>query len=112
MILKRNLIHYLLILCIGLVPAIGLGAGGMQHMDHGSAGCPGCEHMEMTPDSTCDSGACLAATHTCGANLAAGLIPQPASSLDGYLLQTVVRTAGDSGPGSHWPESIYRPPIS
>lgn len=108
---NTNLIHYLLILCIGFMPTFSLGLDDVNQMGHGSTSCLDCDPMEMALDLTCESDICLPTAHACGANHCAGFIPVNAVTFDDQVYRLISERPGEPVFRSHLTETIYRPPI-
>lgn len=109
---RRKLIHYLLILSIGLLPAAVIAADEVQHTDAMSTSSVGCDPAKKAVDLSCDNESCLLVAHCCGANSGAVFV---ASNLFGELNQFSRFTKHPLhkvGFRSRRAESIYRPPIA
>lgn len=108
----RKLIHCLLILSIGLLPASIIAADEVQHTDDMSTGSFDCDTAKKAVDPSCDNESCLLVAHCCGANSGAVFI---ALNLSGELNQFsrfIKHPLDKVGFRSRRAESIYRPPIA
>ena len=109
---RRKLIHYLLILSIGLLPAAIIAADEVQHTDAMSTGSVDCDPAKKAVDPSCDNESCLFVAHGCGANSGAVFI---ASNLFGevnHFSRFIKHPLDKVGFWSRRAESIYRPPIA
>ena len=112
MTLRRKLIHCLLILSIGLLPASIMAADEVQHTVDMSTGSFDCDSAKKAVDPSCDNESCLLVAHGCAANSGAVFI---ALNLFGELDQFsrfIKHPLEKVGFRSRRAESIYRPPIA
>jgi hypothetical protein len=112
MVCKRKLIHYLLILSIGLMPAFVLASNEMHHMDSMSTSPFDCDSMIKAPDLSCENQSCLSTTHACGANSGIGFIPINISGEFNLLPRSIKNPPDKVSYRSRLAHSIYRPPIA
>ena len=108
----RKLIHCLLVLCIGLMPAYGLGASESQHVDHAPSDCLDCNPAETASGHICEDESCVQAAHTCGSIFYAGFVPENLANTNSQSVRLVNSLTGETRFRSRLAESIYRPPIS
>ncbi len=112
MIRNRILIHYLLVICIGLMPLVGSGAEAGGHADHVTTGLVDCHSAERLHDPVCDSENCQPAAHACAAYFCAGFIPENTLHAGGRKPGTSGFIPAAVAFNSYPAGSIYRPPIS
>jgi hypothetical protein len=91
--LKIRLIHYLLILCLGVLPLGGGYAANADHGDHMSADCGGCDNHAGGGKDACDGEICLSVSYPEATAVIRLDLPEPR-----FFSQLVF--------------SIYRPPIA
>jgi len=111
MVCKRKLIHYLLILSIGLMPAFVLASNEMHHMDSMSTTFD-CDSKIKAADLSCENQSCLSTTHACGANSGIGFIPINISGEFNQLPRRINHPPDKINYRSRLAHSIYRPPIA
>lgn len=107
--LKIRAIHYLLILCLGVLP---LGSGYAANGDHGdlmSDGCGGCDKHAGSGMDACDGEICLSVSGHCGFGCSL-----PAAAVEPYPVAMAVIRLDLPEPRffSQLVFSIYRPPIT
>ena len=112
MIRNRNLIHYLLVICILSMPVFGAVSAETLLTDHASMGCVDCSAGEPAIEPACKNDHCVPAAHACGVYYCAGFIPENPFRVPGREFETAGFVPGASAFGSYLAESIYRPPIS
>jgi hypothetical protein len=112
MVCKRKLIHYLLILSIGLMPAFVLASNEMHHMDSMSTSPFDCDSMIKAFDLSCENQSCSSMTNACGANSGTGFIPINISGEYNQLPRPINQPPDKIGYRSRLAHSIYRPPIA
>ena len=105
-------IHYLLVFCIGFMPALNLAAADVQHDDAMPASCLDCNPMEMAADLPCDSDDCMSIIHACGPCASIGFIPVNLPDLYIQTPRLISYLPAYIKFGSHSGDSIYRPPIA
>lgn len=105
-------IHYLLVFCIGFMPAFNLAAADEQHEDAMPASCLDCNPMEMAADLPCDSDECMSIMHACGPCASIGFIPVNLPDLYNQTPRLISYLPAYIKFGSHSGDSIYRPPIA
>ena len=108
----KQILMFLLMLCIGFAPLQSINAGNPGHMETMSTHCANCDvESDVDPDS-CDGTQCMMSVGSCGANhnqsITQGI---PFSSrvliaIGGYLSNRA------SAYQSHLNFPIYRPPIA
>ena len=109
---KRKLLHYLLILSLGLMPATVLAMDEMQHMDTMSTGSTNCEQMTKLANFSCGHESCMSMAHVCGANFSSGFIPASFLGDSNRLRHPVNYLPDEIRYRSRLDDSIYRPPIA
>lgn len=109
---KRNLIYFLLVICIGFMPAYNLVANEMQHQHSTSTDCLDCDPMEMAVDLPCNNENCPSMAQACSPCSSIGFIPENPSHPYGETLQLAGFLPAYTKFGSHSENSIYRPPIA
>jgi hypothetical protein len=112
MVYKRKLIHYLLILSIGLMPAFVLASNEMHHMDSMSTSPFDCDSMIKALDLSCENQSCSSIANACGANLGIGFIPVNISGEFNQLPRLINYPPDTISYRSRLAHSIYRPPIA
>ena len=110
MMRKRNLIRYLLILCVALAPVVGAGELALEH--HASMGCTDCGGAETTVEHACDNESCLVLNHACSAGFCTGFIPEKAVGIGAPAVRSTLKPAAGSAFESNPVDSIFRPPIA
>lgn len=109
---RENLIRYLLVICIGLAPAISPGAAEMQPVNHAAGGCPDCMQMEGASGSGCETETCMPVSHACGANFHSGLITGDDPGIGKRLYLVCGESPGAAPFRSRRAQMIFRPPIA
>ena len=109
---KKYLIHWLLALCIGLLPAMNVSAMSVGDPADMPMECLDCGPVEMNHGSTCQDPGCSVISQSCQSHSAANYLPASTvfeSGLTRYIgnpRRSVTVSLQDIA------DSIYRPPIA
>lgn len=109
--LKKHLINYLLIVCIGLMPSMGLGAAVTGHDNLMSEPCIDSMAMETANHDSCTSGICFSLAGHCGYGFSFTILSTPVINQGIIAARMTGHDRPDSRFRSHLVFSIYRPPI-
>ena len=75
MAIKKYLIHCMLAICVGLLPALNSNAMSVEHSDSMPMDCLDCDPVEMNLDSPCKNQDCNSITQSCGSHTSANYLP-------------------------------------
>jgi hypothetical protein len=110
--LKIRVIHYLLILCLALLPFGGTYAANADHDDLMSESCGGCDKHKSAGHDSCEGEICMPVAGHCGSGCSL-------SALTAFGVEHYPLTAGVTGLAAFESRycsclvfSIYRPPIA
>ena len=112
MAIKRKAIHWLLVLCIGLLPALNAGAMSHEHAPAAPLDCVDCDPAGSHHDKSCQERSCASITQHCQANSGLGCLPVVTAFPDASPRQTGNPGRTDALEPQDITESIYRPPIT
>ncbi|MCP4388545.1 MAG: hypothetical protein GY802_09625 [Gammaproteobacteria bacterium] len=110
--MKIRVIHYLLILCLGVLPLGSNYAANADHDDLMSDNCGGCDIDTNGGHDACDGELCLSVSGHCG--FGCSLPALAATAVEHSSVATAVTRLDLLEPQffSHLVFSIYRPPIT
>ncbi len=109
---KKYLIHWLLALCIGLLPALNVSAMSVDNPAPMPMDCVDCGMPDMNHDNSCQDQGCSSIFQSCQAHSGATYLP-----VAGVFESASTRETGNpdrSGTASlpDLADPIYRPPIA
>ena len=110
--LKNPVIHYLLIICLGVLP---LGSGYAAAVDHGdtmSDSCGGCDIEQSSGHDSCDGEICLSVAGHCSFGCGMPALATQAVEHIPVGVGLSARPLFELRFNSRFIFSIYRPPIS
>jgi len=109
--LKKHLVNYLLIVCIGLMPSLGLSATVTNHDNLLSERCIDSMAMDTVGHGLCSSDNCFPFAGHCGFGFSVTILSAPVINQAVAAVRMTGRDRLDSRFRSHLLFSIYRPPI-
>ena len=112
MVRETRLIPYLLVICIGFMPALNMAAGEMQHDGEMPANCLDCDPVAMAVELSCGNEDCQSTLHACGPGSSSGFIPVILSDLHNQTPRSINDLVAYSKFGSHSGDPLFRPPIA
>ncbi len=111
MTLAARIIHYLLIISIGLLPMAGVNAADIGHDEMMPDKCESRWLTETATQSACDDNFCLSITATCGACSGVSFISATTGFQNIEATVAIDRDEVEAGFRSYLAFLIYRPPI-
>ena len=111
MTLRIRVIHYLLIICVGLLPLASSYAAYVDHSDFMSENCDNCDMSHTTGQGSCDGVICMSVAGLCGFGFGAMLNSAPVVKRNPEVAYMPGRDMSAARYHSHLAFSIYRPPI-
>jgi hypothetical protein len=109
--LKKHLINYLLIVCIGLMPSLGLSAAVTDHDNLMWEHCIDSMAMETVGHDSCSSDICFSFAGHCGSGFSFTILSAAVINQGVVAARMTGHDRLDSRFRSHLVFSIYRPPI-
>jgi len=109
---KRYLIHWLLALCIGLLPTLNAGAMSLDNPAPVPMDCLDCGMVGMNHDNACQDQNCTSIYHSCQAHSGANFLPVAAVFESASTRQMGNPDRSDAASLQDMTDPIYRPPIA
>ena len=108
----RTKIHFLLVICIGLLPVFNLSASEISHQHSMPMECVDCDSMVMSPESSCIGEICPSISPLCATQVFAGFLPALIAEPGDLAFRSIMRPPIEHRFKSRTLRAIYRPPIS
>ncbi|MBT8433945.1 MAG: hypothetical protein KJN95_04760 [Gammaproteobacteria bacterium] len=109
---NKYLLHCLLALCVGLLPALSASAASIAHPDSIVMDCPSCDPVETSLDSPCENHDCNLHAQSCGSHYCANyFLTLPFGEII-PIAQVIVPGRYNSDYQQAATDPIYRPPIA
>ena len=109
--MRIRIIHYLLIICIGLLPCASSYAAYVDHGDLMSENCGNCDMSHTTGQGSCDGEICMFVAGLCGFGFGAMMNSATVVNRNPEAARLSGRDMSEARYHSHLAFSIYRPPI-
>jgi len=110
--MKKNIIHYLLIVCIGLGPAVAVNAADTGDNGLMSEHCISNMTMQTANHDSCHGDACFSAVGHCGSGFSVTILSAALINQGPSIARLIGHYSLDSRFRSHLVFSIFRPPIA
>ena len=112
MVRNRYFIHFLLALCIGLVPVLDAAAASAGHSDPMPMDCIDCDPGEFVHDGACENQDCSTIVQSCGSLTGASYLPVSSLVETSPITRVINPGRNHSGYRQNLTEPLYRPPIA
>lgn len=109
---KRYLIHWLLALCIGLLPALNVGAMSVDNPAPMPPDCLDCGPVGMHHDNACKDQGCASISQSCQSHSGANYLPVAAVFESASTRHMENPDRSDAAILQDMTDPIYRPPIA